>query len=473
MHLPRLLVCTLLLWVAASPAFADAFQDERDRLLERAVERLYEVAKWCDGERLHASRNSIARDLLHFDPEHAKARRWLGFKKRKGEWQPPRRPLDAEDFDGPAIAELPDRRRSAVEGSAEMLLALAETHRDEIGAVRFDALVRDLTHLLPDEKRYRDLAGEVLTGGQWLLTESEHAARHPDRLRKLAAAALAEVPAAEEGENTAFERSLGLRWTATRFDDRVRVTGTTELEELAEIRRLVSSTATYLPQALGVDTKLRRDYTVVSLAAPAEAEKYLAHHEAVDQAYRDYAKQLVGVWVGDLPIVLQYGKTRARRQDGSVRQAVFAYLIDAFKIGYQHGWVAEGVGLRLTHAVTGTRLTWFIAPSRYQAADKQLAERMHDPHTDWIAVARSVIEKRGGPDLAQVLQLPTNAMGPEETLIAYAFADYLLEGRPQEAAELLRETGRAEKPEEAVKNALGIELPSLEVRFVRWLHEVR
>lgn len=466
-------VAAVVVVMACAPALASDFSAERDRLVGKAVVQLEELGRWCQQRRLAASRDALAWDLLHFDPDHGQARRWLGFKRRKGEWEPPRRPRDSEDADPEDTAEYRRLRDAELRPLAEMLLALGEVHREEIGSARFGDLVRDLTHLLPDEERFRELAGEVHTGGRWLLRETETSGREPKRLADRARAALAEVPEPKSGDPNTFERSLELDWTAFLYDDRIRVGGTVDADELARIRELVRSTGPYFSAAFGVERKLRRDLTVLSFADASHAAHYLERHPNVDDAYRKFAAGLLGVWVQDAPIVLQYGPRRERRIDGAVRQALFSLLIDEFGIGYQHGWVVEGVGLRLTYAVTGTRLTWLIEQTRYQPEDKALADRLHAPHTDWMAVARATIEERGGPELAHVLQLPTNAMSPGDSLIAYAFADYLLRGRPSDAAKLLRAVGASEKPEVAVQQALGTDLHTLEVRFVRWLDEVR
>jgi hypothetical protein len=73
-----------------------------------------------------------------------------------------------------------------------------------------------------------------------------------------------------------------------------------------------------------------------------------------------------------------------------------------------------------------------------------------------------------------MLERDVNAMGVEDMLYAYAFAAYLLEGRPEELPQILhRIAGGKSSTAGALKEVLKMDAPAVEERLHRWLTERR
>jgi hypothetical protein len=53
---------------------------------EDSAAGFYEIALWCDANQLDEARDEHLNDVLRFDPDHAEARRRLGFVLRGGKW---------------------------------------------------------------------------------------------------------------------------------------------------------------------------------------------------------------------------------------------------------------------------------------------------------------------------------------------------------------------------------------------------
>jgi hypothetical protein len=136
-----------------------------------------------------------------------------------------------------------------------------------------------------------------------------------------------------------------------------------------------------------------------------------------------------------------------------------------------HGWAWEGFGLYLNRELTGTRFTWFIQPSsdgKYNA----LRARLMSPNANWMNEALTMLSAADHPKLAVVLGTDVNKMGVAEMLYAYVFAAYLIEGRPDDAPELLRAIGSMQQPaDQALQSVLHTSAAELDDRVQRWLSE--
>ena len=74
-------------------------------------------------------------------------------------------------------------------------------------------------------------------------------------------------------------------------------------------------------------------------------------------------------------------------------------------------------------------------------------------------------------ELATVLGRDLSTMGVEDVLVSYALAAFLVEGRPEATPVLLKAVGQNVPPADAIQSALGLTVPELQERLVRWLSE--
>jgi hypothetical protein len=119
----------------------------------------------------------------------------------------------------------------------------------------------------------------------------------------------------------------------------------------------------------------------------------------------------------------------------------------------------------------GTRLTWYRDLTEY--ADVELRKELLQPNSDWVALARKVAAKQGGPRLPILAGLSLNGMTAEDDVMAFAVAAYLVECRYESVAALYEAAASFPSIDYALTTSLGLDLESLDWRFGRWLEETR
>src|SRR5262245_56736594 len=109
------LAATLVAGFGASPsAQASDFDAQRTAARAELVKALDGYLEWCQGKSLFATRQKACELVLELEPEHAEARKTLGYTRAKdGTWKAPEKPKPLRDFDQKALAEAAGRWREA------------------------------------------------------------------------------------------------------------------------------------------------------------------------------------------------------------------------------------------------------------------------------------------------------------------------------------------------------------------------
>jgi hypothetical protein len=150
------------------------------------------------------------------------------------------------------------------------------------------------------------------------------------------------------------------------------------------------------------------------------------------------------------------------------------FLLD-LDVGLDVAWAWEGIGLYVTRALVGTRLTWYGSGQSTGAAEtKELLGRLLKADVNWMNEAYQMLAAGQAPPLRQLLARGIDAVGVRDVLLAYAFAAYLIEGQAGEVRAILLPVGKERVASaSAVEAALGRSPEELDGRLARWLNERR
>jgi hypothetical protein len=461
---------------AAGPASADDSEAEKVAAEENAEEEALpaELAKafeesrakiealgiWAVGFDLDLTKSRVAETLLLFDRDHEKAREWLGSKRQKnGAWKPgPCRTL--VDQRPEKLPEWTKRRDDTLGAFRDRLAALLEKCVTWRSAGPRDRAVRALAALWPEEPRWREAHGEIQVAGEWVLVESAATAKNRQAIVAAVAKSKAEaaaVPHAVTGERTVSAGGLV-------------VGGTLEPAAATVVLDAVLAAEAAFPRIVGLPAKLPSDKRLVLLRDSTENADYVARLEDVDAARRERLAEMGAYWHEHECVVAL--PEEAERVDAAVRMFLDKLEGPFVKLVRAPACLSEGIGTYLTFRLVGTRLTAFnLAEKNY--ADDGVRRETAKVDSDWTLVARKLVDKGYALDLPVLLGLPLNSMSKDDGLVAYAFAAYLLEGRPADAAALLKALADKERGlSRAVAETLHVDEVGLQDRFVRWLREL-
>jgi hypothetical protein len=469
-----LVVLGLALASIAPPARASAqesvdYETGHKAAQVELVKRLEVLADWCNSKELFQERDRVWHSILALDASNAAARKGLRYARNPdGSWQEPA-PREAKNRNAKALEELPAKRAAATEAFRETLLSLL-AKEPETSPLRHTAYTEILA-VDPDDRVVRGLRGEKDLDGKWVLEETWRAKKRRAEIKEFAKAAMASAAKIERLEPSANEKEFGVRWTSMLKSDGVRVLSTGDEAEARRTAELVQAAGPFFRAVFVCDTPHQESWTANILTRPGEQDLFLDRFPGMAPDFRAFLKNVVGCRFPGQPCIAYWDKEPARRLDGSARQTINDFLNRTFGLTMNHGWAWEGFGLYLTREITGTRFTWFIQPApggKYNA----MRARLMSPDANWMNEALTLFGSNEHPKLAALLENDVNKMGIEDMLCAYALAAYLLEGRPEEAPEILREIGLIKQTTaQAIQNVLHMDASQVEERLHRWLTE--
>ena len=453
--------------VQVVPDTSAAFASEVAKAVEPFVPKLEALGQWCETSTLFIERAQVAEALLTIDTNHAKARGWLRYKRQKdGSWkQTSTRPFFDEKVD--LLPEWSKRREEAVGPLREELEGFLSRREDWHTAGIRDHVIRTLVALWPEDAGLRERNGEKQFNGRWLLKESEGLDGRRRRIRELAAAA-DKAARAELAKFTPFDSERSVSFRTAEFT----VKSDIPLRDAQEVAvRLIAARALY-EGALGVKTSFPERFIVHVLPNVAAGRRFLASRPEVPEAHRRAVDGLDSFWIDNDELVLAEDQAD-ERVDAGVRH-VLAMLRsrDVGCLFGMPGWMSEGVGMYLTHALLGTRLTVFVKETKY--ADDDIHRELADGGYDWVqAVRRLVIEKDVPPGLRTLTGTPLNSMTKDDALMAYGLAAFFLAGRPEDLRALMARIAYGHEFHESLADTCNVDVDALELRFVRWLREMK
>ncbi len=475
----RFLAGTLLVILAPSLVLAqdeNGFLESRSAELERVVEKLDELVDWTTKEKLFLERDKLWKLILFCDPEDFDAHQGLGHRRQKdGSWEPPKERREPRNFGKKKDLETFAEKLDAIVGPYVGSLVDA-LESGKLAVAEATVAENDVLELDPNNGRLRAYRGEVALDGAWVLKETAIAKERRPAMKDMVRDGYKSAPKPKQAKPDDFDGKLGLPFSSVAEASFVRVAGTGDMDEVARAAQVLHVTQTFFGKALGKEGKFAPDFGVYLLAGGnGEKAAFIANYPGLPDRYRDYLRQLEGSGLQDTDDFVHWAKDDRRRLDALVHFSVGWLLEDAFKITTKEGWAYEGFSLYMTRELVGTRLNWFVLPSKMldPQADTALRAKLVDSDTNWMNEAHVMLEKEGAPRLADVLKKNVNELTTEDLLLAYVTAAYLLEARFDAVTDLLTKLGGTMPPSQAFPQALGMKIDVVEARIQRWLSERR
>lgn len=432
---------------------------------------LDELADWCRSERLYEREQRIRSFMLGMDPDDASTRRALGYFYIGGEWKRSKAWHPARDHKPAKLPEAQRRIRSALAPLRDPLLADLAANPAGLQRDSAQRSIRALLAVDEDDADLRELIGETLFEGEWVLVESARTAERRDSLA-------ADIRKARRLAPPAVARSVPedlvawpLAWTTSVRTLGLELIGTVPPSECESVAVDLQSLARSFEFAFGLPGKHRDGLRVLLLRGYNEREIAL-DQLGLPPTVRNHLASAAGGWLGSGQRLAEWDAAAERRRDGAARQVLGTMMMDRFGIDGGHAWAFEGFGLYLIHLQLGTRGTWFYQGGGYQPVADVLSWTVaQDPASDWFALSRHLLTTEEGPRVHFLLGRPLNSMTSQDLVCSYTMAAYLLEGWPEQTPQLLAAIGRGEHPTVAFERELRFPITTIDQRIVRWIDE--
>lgn len=460
-------VALTLVVCAALPAVAHAdFAQDRAAERTKLIARMLTLAEWCHAQSLFLERDNTHRQILHLDPENAESRKVLRYARNQdGSWKdPPTRSV--QNLNKKALEEMPARRADVLRPYSETLLTalVREPQPSEIARAVYD----DILAVDPDCAAVRARLGEVKDAGQWLLAETVRGRQRRVEIRAIVKGALESPVEFEPALAEENEAAWADKWTCGAQSKTVRVLGAGGTADCEALARLLSACSTAFGQVFDLEAKSAAQVKYYALQGADVRAAFITRFPGLDEPRKKLFALAPG---GGLPIsnsIVLFDPDLAKRNDCAVRNALALLLRDNFRVEMPSGWAYEGLGLYLTRELCGTRFTWYsLANPKTEA----LREGLLAPESNWMNEALKLLTTNGAAAFVTAMTKPVTELDLQEMVLGYAFSAYLLEGRPDQAAEFLRQSGAGKPWTELSQSVLGHAPHELHARLVRWLQE--
>ncbi len=468
----RFIATLLVFGLLASTALADGFEDDHAAVRARIVVALEDLGKWCTRSKLPARRADVAAQILAFDPEHRNARRWLKHTRKKGVWQPPSRPYLPKDANDEKLKEYPAERARLVGDVVAALFALPTEHADTVTPGQQEIAYAQTVRLMPANELYRERHGEVRRGDAWILTETESGVEMRETIRAGVKSVLRAMGEPRQVEPAPSVVVPGVSWRHCRATKIMTAHATTSGAEARDLARFVGATPDLLDSAFGFHRAIAAGTHVFALNGARERDTFLRGHPSYDDAKRKIAQQFSSAWVPGLNALVVWNENEKQRLDAAVASMLGALMQEEWELtSAKIPWAGEGISLRLTWELTGTRLSYTRRVSEYGNDVGKWEQYGHLAGADWYALARTRLLATQEDALLDVIYRPVNQFTREDAVMAHAIVAYLIEGRPDAASEFFRRLGGGEASLDLLKEVCGLDLTALRLRMIRWLGE--
>jgi len=473
-----LMLCLCLAWggrdasarLATLPRADQTIEEVRNEARTALVGRLLELAGWCNQNQLFEERDRVLRAVIGIEPDNLEARKGLRYARNvDGSWKEPS-PRPAKNMSATALEKLPEKRAEAVRPFSDALLqkvrdpaitpALRKSVLDEILAVD------------PDDAQSHALLGEVHGEKGWVLQETVTAKTRRAAIRAAVEAAKSAPPGIVPAAATADEKQMFDKWKSGAQSGTVRVIGTGEVKACEDLANHCRIAGAVFQAVLGAAPQWAEGFGILLATGAGEKDALVAALPGLEAAQRDALKKTIGGGIPGTWKIVLFEPDEKKRADCGVRHALAHLLHQGWNVETTHAWVFEGLGLYLTREICGTRLTWFCTGSGVSNEGKNSPRgKLIVGDVNWMNEAYKLLTREAPVDLATVLGRELSTMGVEDVLVSYALCAYLVEGRPEATPVLLQAVGENVPPADAIQKALGMTVPELQERLVRWLSE--
>jgi hypothetical protein len=436
----------------------------RDRFLELAV--------WCNTSELFEERDKIYRQVLELDPDNLDAHKGLRHSRAPdGTWKESSK-RDAKNRNPKALADLPKKRTEAIKPFSTTLVSMARAAGTDVAARK--TCIDQVLALDPDDAQVHEFQGDVRDGELWVLPDTVRGKARRAEIKGFAASALAGVAAPVAETPSATDIVIEKTWTSALRVGSVRVFGTVGAEEAGNIARSCDAAGAFAKSIFGVECPFPPQFTFYALDKK-DKDAFLKRIPEIDDAERARLMKLEGSGIPRREDVALWTGDPARTLDAAVRHTLSHLFGRGFGMTTSSGWAWEAFGLYLTRELIGTRLTWFVSdsPADATAAATSLRGRLLSPKTNWMNEALTLFSSENPPDIDALMKRDLGHLDTRDVLAGYALAAYLIEARPDAAANFVKRSSAGEDPALVVKEVLGFTLPELQVRLTRWLTERR
>ncbi len=431
-----------------------------------------EFARWAWKRDLYREEALAYEAVLSFSPEDPVARKAAGYVKKGAAWTRPATYKPRPNGPAADATGLVARRTEAYGGYRDAMLPIVadDAGLDAAGLQARGDVLDELLRLLPDDAAVRAASGEIRQGDGWVLQETPAAKLRRAEIKRLAAAAVKDVPPFQTAETSAEEDAAGRTVKAVLRTPLVRIAAATDADEAGRVLRACHASIALISAIFG-PTEANPGLSGF-LLAPDEAAKFLAGHPAVDEAARKASAKMSGMWIKGRPHFVEFSSDADRRQDGASRQAVGHLLGRRFGLRSDRGALFEGAGGHLTWLVLGTRFTSFVRPTSYDRDSRDpLHERIRKSGADLCAEAAIVLARDDAPRFENILRVDVNGLDAASFVCGYAFVVYLLEARPDAFEPVVADIAEGRLPEEVLATRLRLTPDRLARRLARFLRE--
>lgn len=434
------------------------------------VARLLDLAGWCNQNQLFEERDRVWRAVIAIEPDNLDARKGLRYARNvDGSWKEPS-PRPAKNMNAAALKELPEKRAQAVKPFSEAILRPIqdETVPHELRR----SVLAEILSVDPDDVEARAMLGEIKTEKGWVLKETVAAKTRRADIRAAVEAAKAAPPGIVPATATADEKKLFDKWKSGAQSGTVRVIGTGDAKSCEDMANQCRITGAVFQAVLGAEPRWAEDFGMFLVTGAGEKDAFVAALPNLQDAQKDSLKRTIGGGVPGSWKIALFEPDETKRRDCGVRHGLAHLFKQGFQVETEHAWIFEGLGLYLTREICGTRLTWFCTGTGVSNQAKNSPRgRLITGDVNWMNEAYSVMTREKPVDLASVLGRDLTTMGVDDVLVSYALAAFLVEGRSDAIPALLKAVGEDAAPADAIRMALGMSVPELQERLVRWLSE--
>ena len=464
--------------VAAVDLVAPAadFDQARKEARAKLVVALEGHADWCHKNKCYLERNRTYERVIEYDKGHKKGRKFLGYSwdRKAEEWVRKRAYREPRAGKPANVLEAQGLRDKAFEGYRDSMLKAIES--EGVSKAQVAGALAELVELMPNDESLRVRNGQVKVDSKdgktiWVMEESKRAIAWRTKLRDRKKSLFTDCPAPEEGTTEGEEDDFGVKWQGNVENDRIRVLSTGSKGEAEAAARVCHVVWDYTRDLL--DHDFEPSYTALMLASSADKNRVIDNLGGLEPDQRKRLKKLGGTMMGGT--IYTWAKSEDARVDSTSRFSMAMLMNRRFGINSKHGWAHEGIGMYITERLLGTRLTYFVRATEYaEGGDRNLGRQLRDPDSNWMRLARKVLDKDKTPNIAFMLGRDVNTLTPEDLLVSYALAGFFLEGHePEVLVEILERVGQGENPAATMEDVLGYDIGTLSVRLRDWLGEIR
>jgi hypothetical protein len=428
------------------------------------VAKLEALATWCDGNRLPGERDRVFRRILTLDPDHARARAGLKYKRadKASPWTQASEYSEPADGNKGQLAEAKKRRAEA----AKAFRAAAKDAMDAAGVAAEDGAREEASEVsldvAPEDAEFRRERGDVEVDGAWVLPETVEARRRRvefARMRK----------EARLGPIQEDPKALADKWKGGAISEHFTTWGVVPSAECLEEVRLRELGLAFMTELFGPVDAEPTPRLVVLFPDHKTARRWLES----DPEYAPVLKEseLVGAMM--LPDgVYASWQSEGNRKVSALTDLLFAHLWRRLD-GNLRSWVGEGLCQRICRHVAGRHgaASVDVSGTNRPTADDEDDGPPLDGERRWLPHAAAALQRDPARRMRAVLTMNLNAMRRADVLTAYALGAYLLEGRPEALAPLVKASAKIDDADKACREALGVDAATLAWRVRRWVLE--